>query len=132
VFAAALSLALGVLLPVVPAASVTPGVAVAVCFEPEEDCTAFVIEAIDRAETLILVNADTLTTSSGIVEALVRAKRRGVDVKLIADKTTPPVSGAAGLIPWLVPGCLSGSIEAFGSPMARAWSSMIKLPWSAR
>src|ERR1700746_269924 len=30
-----------------------------------------------------------LTTGSGIVEALVRAKERGVDVRLIADKTTP-------------------------------------------
>jgi phosphatidylserine/phosphatidylglycerophosphate/cardiolipin synthase-like enzyme len=30
-----------------------------------------------------------LPTGSGIVEALVRAKQRGVDVRLIADKTTP-------------------------------------------
>ena len=30
-----------------------------------------------------------LTTGSGIVEALVRAKQRSVEVRLIADKTTP-------------------------------------------
>ena len=35
------------------------------------------------------VGAYGLTTGSGIVEALVRAKQRGVDVRLIADKTTP-------------------------------------------
>jgi phosphatidylserine/phosphatidylglycerophosphate/cardiolipin synthase-like enzyme len=35
------------------------------------------------------VSAYGLTTSSGIVEALIRAKQRGVDVRLIADKTTP-------------------------------------------
>jgi phosphatidylserine/phosphatidylglycerophosphate/cardiolipin synthase-like enzyme len=33
--------------------------------------------------------AHRLTTGSGIVEALVRAKERGFDVRPIADKTTP-------------------------------------------
>jgi phosphatidylserine/phosphatidylglycerophosphate/cardiolipin synthase-like enzyme len=56
---------------------------------PEEDCAAFAVRAIDNAESEILVSAYGLTTGSGIVEALVRAKRRGVDVRLIADKTTP-------------------------------------------
>jgi hypothetical protein len=37
----------------------------------------------------ILVNAYGLTTSSSTVEALVRAMQRGVDVRLIADRTTP-------------------------------------------
>jgi phospholipase D len=45
--------------------------------------------AINNAEREILVGADGLTAGSGIVEALVRAKERGVDVRLIADKTTP-------------------------------------------
>ena len=49
---------------------------------------AFAVRAIDNAEREILVAAYGLTTGSGIVEALVRAKRRGVDVRLIADKTT--------------------------------------------
>src|SRR5260370_654872 len=65
------------------------GAAVAVCFAPEEDCASFAVDAIDRAEQQILVNAYGLTTSSAIVEALVRAKQRGIDVKLIADRTTP-------------------------------------------
>ena len=65
------------------------GAAVAVCFAPEEDCAAFAVRAIDNAEREILVGAYGPTTGSGIVEALVGAKERGVDVRLIADKTTP-------------------------------------------
>jgi phosphatidylserine/phosphatidylglycerophosphate/cardiolipin synthase-like enzyme len=58
-------------------------------FFPEADCTAFAVDAIDRAETQILVNAYGLTTSSSTVEALIRAKQRGVEIRLIADRTTP-------------------------------------------
>jgi phosphatidylserine/phosphatidylglycerophosphate/cardiolipin synthase-like enzyme len=65
------------------------GVAIAVCFTPEEDCAAFAVRAINNAEREILVGAYGLTTGSGIVEALVRAKERGVDVRLIADRSTP-------------------------------------------
>jgi len=95
VFFAALSLALGALSPALPVASVTSGAAVAVCFEPEEDCMAFAIDAIDRAESQVLASAYTLTTGTGIVAALVRAKQRGVDVKLIADRTTPCERGSS-------------------------------------
>jgi phospholipase D len=62
---------------------------IAVCFAPEQDCAAFAIGAIDRARREILVNAYNLTTGAGIVEALVRARSRGVDVRLVADKRTP-------------------------------------------
>jgi len=85
----ALSLALGALSSTVPVSSLGTGAAVVVCFSPEEDCTAFAVDAIDRAESQILVNAYGLTTSSSTVKALVRAKQRGVDVKLISDRTTP-------------------------------------------
>jgi phosphatidylserine/phosphatidylglycerophosphate/cardiolipin synthase-like enzyme len=74
------------------------GAAIAVCFAPEEDCAAFAVRAIDNAEREILVGAYGLTTGSGIVEALVRAKERGVDVRLIADKTTP-CEHASGIEP---------------------------------
>jgi phosphatidylserine/phosphatidylglycerophosphate/cardiolipin synthase-like enzyme len=70
------------------------GAAVATFFAPEEDCTAFAVNAIDAAERQILVNAYTLTTGSGIVEALVRAKQRNVNVELIADKTAPCERGS--------------------------------------
>ena len=88
-FAAALSLALASISPATPIASLATGAAIAVCFSPEENCTAFAVDAIERAEDQILVNAYGLTAGSGVVEALVRAKQRGVDVKLIADKSTP-------------------------------------------
>jgi phosphatidylserine/phosphatidylglycerophosphate/cardiolipin synthase-like enzyme len=89
VFSIALSLALGAVPSALPVASPGTGAAVAVCFAPEEDCAAFAVDAIDRAETQILVNAYGLTTSSRTVEALIQAKRRGVDVRIIADRTTP-------------------------------------------
>jgi len=98
VFSVALSLALGASAPILPASSVASGVAVAVCFTPEEDCAAFAVRAINNAEREILVGAYGLTTGSGIVEALVRAKERGVDVQLIADKTTP-CERASGIDP---------------------------------
>jgi phospholipase D len=108
VFSLALSLALSTLSPALPAASVTSGAAIAVCFSPEEDCASFAARAIDNAKREILVGAYGLTTGSGIVEALVRAKGRGVDVRLIADKTTPcpHTSGieplvAAGVPVWI-------------------------------
>jgi phosphatidylserine/phosphatidylglycerophosphate/cardiolipin synthase-like enzyme len=47
------------------------------------------VRVITNAEREILVGAYRMTTGSGIVEALVRAKERGVDVRLIADRTTP-------------------------------------------
>jgi len=83
----ALSLAVGLALPVVdhaPAAAT-----ISTCFAPENDCAAFAIRAIDGAQHEILVGAYNLTTGSGIVEALLGAKGRGVDVRLVADKTTP-------------------------------------------
>jgi hypothetical protein len=89
VFISAISLAFGALSFAVPVSSLGTGAAVAVCFSPEEDCTAFAVDAIDRAETQILVTAYGLTTGSSTVEALVRAKQRGVDVRIIADRTTP-------------------------------------------
>jgi phospholipase D len=98
VFSVALSLALAALSPTLQVSSVASGAAVAVCFAPEEDCAAFAVRAINNAEREILVGAYGLTTGSGIVEALVRAKDRGVNVQLIADKTTP-CERASGIEP---------------------------------
>jgi len=66
-----------------------PTATIDTCFAPESDCAAFAVRAIDHAQREILVGAYGLTTGAGIVEALLRAHRRGVDVELIADKTTP-------------------------------------------
>ena len=72
-----------------PATATAPNAAIAVCFAPEEDCAGFAVGAIDLARRQILVSAYNLTTGAGIVEALVRARARGVDVRLIADKRSP-------------------------------------------
>jgi hypothetical protein len=63
---------------------------------------------VHNAESEILVSAYGLTTGSGIVEALARAKGRGVDIRLIADKTTPcgrssgvPLLADAGVPIWI-------------------------------
>ena len=79
-FSIALPLALAALSPALPAALVTSGAAIAVCFSPEEDCASFAVRAIDNAEREILVGAYGLTTGSGIVEALVLAKERYTDL----------------------------------------------------
>jgi phosphatidylserine/phosphatidylglycerophosphate/cardiolipin synthase-like enzyme len=93
------------------------------CFSPEEDCAAFAVRAIDNAEREILVGAYGLTTGSGIVEALVKAKQRGIDVQLIADKTTP-CSATSGIASRPPPECQSGSTPRLGSRMPRRWPLM--------
>ena len=85
----ALSLTLVAISACAPASSLSSEAAVAVCFSPEENCAAFADRAIGNAEREILVGAYGLTNGSGIVEALIHAKERGIDVRLIADKTTP-------------------------------------------
>ena len=82
-----LSLGVGLALPVADL-SATPAT-ISTCFAPGNDCAAFAIRVINLAQRQILVGAYNLTTGSGIVEALLGAKQRGVDVRLVADKTTP-------------------------------------------
>jgi hypothetical protein len=98
VFSVALSLAIAALSPALPAASVSTDAAIAVCFAPEEDCAAFAVRAIDNAESEILVSAYHLTVGSGVVGALIRAKERGVGVRVIADRTAP-CGRASGIDP---------------------------------
>ena len=61
---------------------------------PEENCAGFAARAIEGAECEILVSAYRLTVGSGVVGALIRAKERGVDVQVIADRGAP--RGRAG------------------------------------
>jgi phosphatidylserine/phosphatidylglycerophosphate/cardiolipin synthase-like enzyme len=80
------------------AASAATDAALAFCFAPEEDCAAIAVRAIDNAEREILVAAYRLTVGSGIVGALIRAKERGVDVRVIADRAAP-CGRASGIDP---------------------------------
>ena len=58
-----------------------------VCFTPGQDCTGLVVSEIDRASRTIRVQAYSFT-STPILSALKRAEQRGVDVRVIVDKTS--------------------------------------------
>jgi phosphatidylserine/phosphatidylglycerophosphate/cardiolipin synthase-like enzyme len=57
-----------------------------VCFTPGMNCTQDIVNAIDAAKKQILVQAYGFT-SAPIAKALMLAHRRGVDVKVILDKS---------------------------------------------
>ena len=57
-----------------------------VCFTPGQDCTSLIIKSIVQAKQSIYVQAYSFT-SAVIAQALVEAKRRGVDVEVILDKS---------------------------------------------
>ena len=60
--------------------------AVEVYFSPKGGCTEAVVREIDAARTSIRVQAYSFT-SAPIAKALVEARRRGVDVQVILDKS---------------------------------------------
>ena len=109
-FGASLLLAFAAAIPG-SAAAAAPSATIETCFAPESDCAALAVRAIDRAAHEILVGAYGLTTGSGIVEALVRAHRRGVEVKLIADKSTP-CGRNSGIDPLVLAGVHEQPMEA--------------------
>ena len=57
-----------------------------VCFTPHGNCTSQIVNAISQAKHQILVQAYSFT-SAPIAKALVDAKNKGVDVKIILDKS---------------------------------------------
>jgi len=61
---------------------------IATCFTPEEDCAAFITERIDSTTTgeEVLVQAYGFT-HVGILGALTKAKKRGVEVSVILDES---------------------------------------------
>lgn len=85
---ACLALVLMLPLAAVPASfSVNPpGATMEVAFSPNEGATRLVLGAIGEARHSIMVAAYSFT-SRPIAQALVSAFRRGVDVKLIVDKS---------------------------------------------
>jgi len=56
------------------------------CFTPGGDCTGLIVAEVANAKREVLVQAYSFT-SPDIVKALVDAKRRGVDVQVILDKS---------------------------------------------
>ena len=57
-----------------------------VCFTPGDDCTALIVQTLDQAKEQIQVQAYSFT-SAPIAKALLEAKKRGIDVKVILDKS---------------------------------------------
>src|ERR1041385_1513085 len=55
------------------------------CFTPGQSCDERIVDAIDSAQKQILIQAYNYTAKS-ILEAVIRAKERGVDVRTILDK----------------------------------------------
>ena len=55
-------------------------------FSPNGGCTDAVVSAIDQAKKSVLVQAYSFT-SAPIAQALVNAKKRGVDIHVILDKS---------------------------------------------
>jgi phosphatidylserine/phosphatidylglycerophosphate/cardiolipin synthase-like enzyme len=81
------SLALGA---IILAATLPPhaqAIELSACFVPDEDCTARIVRAIDAAKSELRVQAYGFT-SVPIIQAVVSAKQRGVEVKIILDKSS--------------------------------------------
>jgi len=75
------------------AATLTP------CFTPGEDCTGLIVRTVNSTKTELLVQAYSFT-SYPIINAIARAKMRGVKVRVILDKSneTGRYSGATYLV----------------------------------
>ena len=56
-----------------------------VAFSPEQDTAGLIIKAIQQAKRQILVQAFSFT-HEGIAQALISARKHGIDVNLIADR----------------------------------------------
>lgn len=67
-----------------PTASITASWEV--CFAPSRDCSRLVVEQVSKAKKTIRVQAYGFTDVA-IASALVAAKRRGVDVQIILDRS---------------------------------------------
>lgn len=91
------------------AALVSDNAVIQVRFSPGGHCTQFVEEAIAKAQKTILVQAYTFT-SLPIAEALLRAHQRGVDVRILVDRSqlTSPYTQ----VPYLVKQGLSIAIDS--------------------
>ena len=86
--------------------SITP------CFTPGENCTGLVVAAIDRAKSEILVQAYSLSRAS-VIDALGRARVRGVKVRVILDKADERqrTSDGSGLISQRILPQVDGGVE---------------------
>jgi len=68
------------------------------CFTPGADCTGMIVDRIAEAQHQVLVQAYTFT-STPILTALAEATSRGIDVRVILDRSDE--DGARGAARWL-------------------------------
>ena len=59
---------------------------ISVCFTPSENCAGEIVNEINSAQRTLFIQAYQFT-SAPIASAVASAKRRGVDVRIILDKT---------------------------------------------
>ncbi len=64
----------------------TPYSRYSVCFTPGNNCTQMIVEAIDRAQHSIYVQAYSFTAQP-IMHALIRTKTRGIQINILLDKS---------------------------------------------
>lgn len=85
--------------PANPPVAVAAGSTRSTCFTPGQDCTSLIVHEIDGAKTELLVQAYGFTAPP-IIDAIARAKDRGVKVQVILDKTneSEESSGASTLV----------------------------------
>lgn len=56
------------------------------CFTPDQDCAGLIVQAVNTAASSLHVMAYSFT-STEIAQALMNAKRRGVDVRVLIDRS---------------------------------------------
>lgn len=97
-----------------PAKAMPAAGTIQVAFTPGDDADRLIIDAVHAARRQILVQAFSFTHRK-IGQALVEARRRGVDVQLIADREQAlktPNSAIAGMIAAGIPVWVDGNHES--------------------
>lgn len=68
------------------ASSFSPTSSYKTCFTPGENCTQIIVDMLNNAKQSIFIQAYSFTSAS-IASSVVAAKHRGLDVKVILDKS---------------------------------------------
>jgi len=107
IFKLILSILIAGILTTVDASDVVSGADIQVYFSPNGGCTDAIVFELNNAKQTVLVQAYSFT-SAPIAKALVEAQRRGVEVKMILDKTnrtknysTASFVAHAGISTWI-------------------------------
>ena len=66
-----------------------------ICFSPKGGCTEAIVDQINQAKSEILIQAYSFT-SKEIASAIVKAKKRGLHVEIILDKSNRSAKYSAG------------------------------------